>query len=104
MLFKIDFINHYFNNKMPSVITEKRQENQRSLTTKFRVYGSDNDKPEDKLILFQNLLEQTQNSILHTGNITHYKTHYQSPEQAIDYYKGKIYILKKLIKRKNKKK
>ena len=89
---------------MPSIIKETRQENQRCLTTKFRHFGGDNETPEDKLIIFQDLLEQMENSITHTGNMTHFKTHYQSPEQAIDFYKGKIYILKKLIKRKNKKK
>jgi len=33
-----------------------------------------------------------------------YKSGHMSPEQQLDFYKGKIHILKKLIKRKNKKK
>ena len=99
---KIDFCNNIFNTKMSSLIKETRQENQRALTTKFRHVGDDTETLEDKLIIYQELLEQMKSSIKHTGNITHYKTHYHSPEQAIDFYKGKIYILKKIIKRKNK--
>jgi len=93
---------------MPNISkTQKQDVKGKGETVRIHCDGEQCETIEDKLAAYEELynnIKTTMDSLRDkSGNRRFLKSGPKSPEEQLSYYRGKIHVLKKYIKRKNKK-